>query len=69
MTNLTFRELGVLRLVCNGLTNRQISWKLGIKEQTVKNHLWHIYSKLEVKNRTQAAVMVVDKVLRIRYTK
>jgi LuxR family maltose regulon positive regulatory protein len=51
---LTERETEVLRLVAGGLTNRQIGQELVIAVSTVKSHINHIYSKLEVKNRTQA---------------
>ena len=53
---LTKREYEILSLVANGDTNQTISSKLGITIQTVKVHLNHILTKLEVHNRTQAAL-------------
>lgn len=53
---LSYRELEILGLVANGDSNQSISEKLGISIQTVKVHLNHIFSKLSVRNRTQAAL-------------
>ena len=47
------REREVLIQLLGGKTNRKISQELDISEKTVKNHLWKIYRKLGVKNRTQ----------------
>jgi DNA-binding CsgD family transcriptional regulator len=47
------REREVLIQLLGGKTNREISRELGISEKTVKNHLWRIYRKLGVENRTQ----------------
>lgn len=52
---LTAREREVLKLVAQGATNREISKALFISENTVKNHLRSILSKLQSKNRAQAA--------------
>jgi DNA-binding NarL/FixJ family response regulator len=52
---LTRRELEILRLVSQGLSNGEMAKKLWVTEQTVKFHLSNIYRKLEVANRTQAA--------------
>jgi LuxR family transcriptional regulator, maltose regulon positive regulatory protein len=52
---LTRRELEVLRLVAAGLTNQEIAEKLVISPETVKKHTGHIYGKLGVSNRTEAA--------------
>ncbi len=52
---LTPRELEVLRLVAEGLTNREIAQELVIAKGTVKAHLHNIHSKLAVSNRTEAA--------------
>jgi LuxR family maltose regulon positive regulatory protein len=52
---LSERELEVLRLVAAGLSNREIAQELVIAVSTVKSHTNHIYGKLGVKNRTQAA--------------
>lgn len=53
---LTPREREVLHLVTDGLTNREIAKRLGISAGTVKNHVEHIIAKLNVSDRTQAAV-------------
>ena len=54
--SLTPRELEVLRLLAQGLTNRQISQELVVSAATVKVHIEHLISKLGVSDRTQAAV-------------
>jgi two-component system response regulator DevR len=51
---LTERELSILRLVAEGLSNLDIAGKLYVTEQTVKFHLSNIYRKLGVGNRTEA---------------
>jgi LuxR family maltose regulon positive regulatory protein len=51
---LSKRELEVLRLVAEGLSNREIAERLVISLSTVKGHTSNIYSKLAVKGRTQA---------------
>ena len=56
---LTEREKQILRLVCDGLTNAEIALRLGISPETVKSELKRIFHKIEVKNRTQAAVVIV----------
>jgi DNA-binding NarL/FixJ family response regulator len=53
---LTPRELEVLRLLAQGLTNRQISQELVVSAATVKVHIEHLIAKLGVSDRTQAAV-------------
>jgi LuxR family maltose regulon positive regulatory protein len=52
---LSARELEIVRLLAAGLSNREIAQKLYITAGTVKIHLKHIYGKLDVGNRTQAA--------------
>jgi len=56
---LTDRELEVLRLVGQGASNREIAERLFISEKTAKNHLTHIFEKLGVSDRTQAALYAV----------
>lgn len=53
---LTAREVEVLRLVAQGLDNREIAEKLVISEATVRTHVSHILSKLHLASRTQAAL-------------
>jgi DNA-binding NarL/FixJ family response regulator len=48
-----------LVLVAQGLANRSIARNLGISESTVKNHLRSVFDKLDVVDRTQAAVLAV----------
>ena len=55
-TDLSERELDVLKLIANGLTNSQIAESLIISENTVKGHVSNILSKLHLADRTQAAV-------------
>lgn len=56
---LTRREREVLRLVADGLTNREVAGRLFISEVTVKVHLRHVYEKLGVRNRMEAAIHAV----------
>jgi DNA-binding NarL/FixJ family response regulator len=53
---LSAREQEVLRLVAQGLANKQIARRLGISERTVKAHLTNVFSALGVSDRTQAAL-------------
>jgi DNA-binding NarL/FixJ family response regulator len=50
------REMEILELVIQGMSNREIAYNLGISHQTVKNHMTSILGKLGVSDRTQAAV-------------
>ncbi len=50
------RELEILQFVTNGMSNKEIASRLGISQQTVKNHMTSILKKLNVQDRTQAAV-------------
>lgn len=54
--SLTPRELEVLRLIAEGMLNKEIAQKLYISEKTVKNHVSNIFRKLNVSDRTQAAI-------------
>lgn len=56
---LTKRELDVLRLISEGCSNKKISDELSISERTVKNHISHIFRKINVEDRTQAAVFAI----------
>jgi DNA-binding NarL/FixJ family response regulator len=53
---LTDRELEVVTLLCQGLSNAAMAEHLWLTEKTVKNHLNHIFAKLGVRNRTEAVV-------------
>ena len=56
ISTLSQRELDVLRLVVEGLSNQEIADKLILSVETVKTHMRHIMEKLAVSDRTQAAV-------------
>ena len=55
-TPLSPREMEILQYVTRGLSNKEIAVQLGISHQTVKNHMTAILHKLDVEDRTQAAV-------------
>lgn len=57
---LTSREMEVLELVVQGMTNKQIAGELFISTNTVKRHLKSIFQKLDVHSRTAAAAIAVD---------
>jgi len=59
LASLSERELEVLRLAAEGESNADIGKRLFISEGTVKNHMTHILRKLDVEDRTQAAILVV----------
>lgn len=56
---LTDREIDVLKLVAQGASNSEVADQLGVTINTVKTHLKHIYSKLQIDNRTQAATYAI----------
>ena len=58
-TELSERELEVLRLIANGKDNAEIARELFISPKTVKNHISNILMKLQIENRIQAAVYAV----------
>lgn len=55
---LTPQQLRVLKMIAQGLLNKQIAWELNIKETTIKTHVSDILKKLDITNRTQAALFV-----------
>ncbi len=55
------REMEILQLVTKGLSNKEIAYQLGISHQTVKNHMTSILRKLDVDDRTQAAVYALGR--------
>lgn len=57
--SLTNRELEVLIQVANGMFNKEIATNLNISERTVKNHISNIFKKIDVSDRTQAAVFAI----------
>jgi DNA-binding NarL/FixJ family response regulator len=57
---LTEQERTVLRLIGEGLTNRQIGVRMGLAEKTVKNYTSHLLAKLGLERRTQAAILATE---------
>ena len=60
LTELTERELDIMRHVARGLSNGEIAGKIHLSESTVKSHVGHILTKLGLRDRTQAAVMAYE---------
>ncbi len=58
--NLTLRELDIVRLLPRGITTHQIASLLFLSDATVKTHLAAIFRKLNVSNRTQAAIVAIS---------
>lgn len=56
---LTKREIEVLKFLTKGLCNKEIGYQLTISEKTVKNHISNIFKKINVSDRTQAAVYAI----------
>jgi DNA-binding NarL/FixJ family response regulator len=59
LDRLTPREREVLELIARGFANKRIATELGLSEKTVKGHVGHVLSKLDVTDRTQAALYAV----------
>ena len=57
---LSHQERRVLELVAQGLTNKQVAEQLGLSRNTVKNYLMNVFEKLQIKRRSQAAVLFVQ---------
>jgi DNA-binding NarL/FixJ family response regulator len=60
---LTSREVEILKLIASGKPNKQIAFTLKISEKTVRNHICHIYEKLDIYDRAQAVLYAVRKAL------
>ena len=60
LASLTDQERSVLRLIGEGLTNRQIGERMGLAEKTVKNYTSHLLAKLGLERRTQAAILATQ---------
>jgi DNA-binding NarL/FixJ family response regulator len=58
---LTTREVEILKLLASGMANKQIAYKLGISEKTVRNHVSNMYEKLQIFDRAQAVLYAVRK--------
>ena len=56
LASLSPRERTLLPLLCEGLSNAQIGWRLGISEKTVRNRVSDLYGKLGVRSRAEAIV-------------
>ena len=59
LESLTKRELEILTQVAGGMFNKEIANNLNISERTVKNHISNIFKKIDVSDRTQAAVFAI----------
>jgi len=55
---LTGRETDILRLVAEGLSNKEVAARLSLQEKTVKHHMTRVLAKLNVRNRTEAALLM-----------
>jgi len=60
LSQLSAREREILGFVANGLSNKEIAIRLDLQEKTVKHHMTRILSKLRVRNRTEAALVMRD---------
>ncbi len=57
--NLSLREVEVVRLICEGYTNREIAEKLYISEYTVKDHIKNTMRKMEVATRNEIVALLI----------
>ncbi|MDX8540521.1 MULTISPECIES: response regulator transcription factor [Mesorhizobium] len=58
LSQLTGREAEILRLVAEGLSNKEVAARLSLQEKTVKHHMTRVLAKLNVRNRTEAALLM-----------
>jgi len=58
---LTEREVEILRLLAQGLANKQIAYRLRVSDKTIRNHISNVYRKLGISDRTQAVLYAVRK--------
>jgi two-component system nitrate/nitrite response regulator NarL len=61
LKTLTERERQIMRLVSEGLSNKEIGRRLNITDGTIKVHLHHIFQKLEISNRTELAAFAISR--------
>ncbi len=66
LTVLTDRERQIMRLVSEGLSNKEIGRRLNIADGTIKQHLHHIFQKLEISNRTVLAALAISQKIKFR---
>src|SRR5258705_2197608 len=66
LTVLTDRERQIMRLVSEGLSNKEIGRRLNIADGTIKQHLHHIFQKLEISNRTVLAALAISRKIKFR---
>jgi len=66
LTVLTEREQQIMRLVSEGLSNKEIGRRLNVSDGTIKQHLHHIYQKLEISNRTVLAALAISQKIKFR---
>jgi len=59
--NLTNREWEILRLICDGFSNKEIAFKLNVSVSTIKKHNFEMYKKLNVSSRMQAILEVAKR--------
>ncbi|MGX9147837.1 response regulator transcription factor, partial [Mesorhizobium sp. 128a] len=58
LQGLTERETDILSLVAEGLSNKEVAARLSLQEKTVKHHMTRVLAKLNVRNRTEAALLM-----------
>jgi DNA-binding NarL/FixJ family response regulator len=58
IAQLSDREVGILSLVADGLSNKEVAKRLALQEKTVKHHMTRVLAKLNARNRTEAAVLM-----------